>query len=762
MTSALDKLGRRVAGLEELVRDLARQPRLGNSSIEGGGVDIYNNDGTLSGRIGQQWDGTSVATTFNGPPPPQPTSPAVDPIINGFKIRYDGTFTGGPLIVAPMDFSHYEVHVSTDLGMSGLLFSTLKGTINTARGAEIVVNTGPSDTGFYVCIVARTVSGKASVPSPLAGPFLPDKVVSADLGFDIADLAGSTISRGPDAPETPKYGDLWLETPENIPYQWTPAPDRWEPVRDAGVSQAITDAFTAQLTADGKVRVFSQPTAPTGLTADDVDDVWIKTDAGNKMHTWSGTAWVARQYGNEAIEPASLVASSVLVTGSVTAALLQAILVLASTIIAGDPDGQHARMDPNGFHVFAEDPVDNIPNEVVRMGTNSNDFFAIVNSAGQQMAGIDDTGGVACQRVSTEQITLGGSDLGDLIAARSGGQVGWFAGTPSSAIGPIYNRYGVAEVGAPMYAGRAYEISYSLSFYGNVAGDEIRVHFIENHGAEGNMVGQPGAPSVTFTPWRVPHVETAHLANRWYPITGSVIFYPPTSTRYRHAIAVERGEGSALGTVYIPPSLVEITIKDIGPIRPLSGSFTAAGGTLQSGGSGSTPVSTPQEYIYELEPAGWLSYRGDGSQRTDVTGPVQGWDPSGFNGDGGGFWWFNLPSITGTVNWVDFYAYSEHWYYSAGGTAIFNIIPGGVNNNFEAFQLSPFGDWHVGGFVRGGGQRVGLPADWRPYFRNGGTAGGSPGNRAVGISVGRSGGTNLQYYGRFHGASARLFISFTQ
>lgn len=51
-------------------------------------------------------------------------------------------------------------------------------------------------------------------------------------------------------------------------------------------------AGTAQSTADGKVKTWYQAAAPTGLTASDVGDIWVDTDAGNLTKTWSGTAWV--------------------------------------------------------------------------------------------------------------------------------------------------------------------------------------------------------------------------------------------------------------------------------------------------------------------------------------------------------------------------------------------------------------------------------------------------------------------------------------
>ena len=55
---------------------------------------------------------------------------------------------------------------------------------------------------------------------------------------------------------------------------------------------AIANASAAQSTADEKVQSFFQTTAPTGMVAGDVGDLWFDTDDVNKMYRWDGSAWV--------------------------------------------------------------------------------------------------------------------------------------------------------------------------------------------------------------------------------------------------------------------------------------------------------------------------------------------------------------------------------------------------------------------------------------------------------------------------------------
>jgi phage minor structural protein len=87
-------------------------------------------------------------------------------------------------------------------------------------------------------------------------------------------------------PTAEGIGDLWIDTNDgNKLYRWSGS--AWTAVQDAGIGQAITDAATAQATADGKVVTFYQTITPT---ADGAGDLWYKTDT-KVWYRWSGSAW---------------------------------------------------------------------------------------------------------------------------------------------------------------------------------------------------------------------------------------------------------------------------------------------------------------------------------------------------------------------------------------------------------------------------------------------------------------------------------------
>ena len=63
----------------------------------------------------------------------------------------------------------------------------------------------------------------------------------------------------------------------------------WVSVDNADIQSALTAAGTAKATADSKIVTFAQTSSPT---ATDVGDIWIDTDDSNRMYRWNGTAWV--------------------------------------------------------------------------------------------------------------------------------------------------------------------------------------------------------------------------------------------------------------------------------------------------------------------------------------------------------------------------------------------------------------------------------------------------------------------------------------
>jgi hypothetical protein len=166
----------KLASLERKIAQISRGQRLSHgASVENAAIEVKDGTGSLRTIVGLQGDGTTGVQNVNGPPPPQPSAPIVASVIGGVTVSWDGLFAGGAVI--PMDWSRIEVHGSL-APVYEPIPETLKTTIETAQGATVVVS---CDAPVYVRLLARNLSGTASVASVTIGPFGPSPVVANDI-----------------------------------------------------------------------------------------------------------------------------------------------------------------------------------------------------------------------------------------------------------------------------------------------------------------------------------------------------------------------------------------------------------------------------------------------------------------------------------------------------------------------------------------------------------------------------------------------------
>ena len=107
------------------------------------------------------------------------------------------------------------------------------------------------------------------------------------LGDGVATGTGITTFYEATAPTANATGDLWFDTDDDSVSRWNGS--TWELIQDNDIAQALSDASTAQTTADGKIVTFVQTSAPT---AEGTGDLWFDSDDENKLYRWSGSAWV--------------------------------------------------------------------------------------------------------------------------------------------------------------------------------------------------------------------------------------------------------------------------------------------------------------------------------------------------------------------------------------------------------------------------------------------------------------------------------------
>lgn len=168
MSDPIRRLAGQISELRTRIDGLGSGPQLAFSSIEGGAIDEYDQDGNHVGTIGEQWDGTHGAFSLSGPPPPTPTAPtaAVDNV--GVTLGWDGQFVNDAgeldiMITAPMDWSRAELHISQTKGFQADTTDTLVDAIESPRGGTRPVLPAPGI--WYGVLVARSLSGKRSPQS---------------------------------------------------------------------------------------------------------------------------------------------------------------------------------------------------------------------------------------------------------------------------------------------------------------------------------------------------------------------------------------------------------------------------------------------------------------------------------------------------------------------------------------------------------------------------------------------------------------------
>ncbi|MFB8026032.1 MULTISPECIES: hypothetical protein [unclassified Streptomyces] len=164
-------------GYDRRLQALERSTQAGYTSIEGGGsLDIYDEDGTLKGSVGVQPDGGVALVPVNPAPPPTPTPPAVEAVLAGLLVGWDGGWDDS--YSTPSDFFLVQVHVGPSADFAPDV-TTQVATITAPLGGTVTVALEGYDTVWVRLVGANTaaMTGSASV----AVPGQPRQAVGQDL-----------------------------------------------------------------------------------------------------------------------------------------------------------------------------------------------------------------------------------------------------------------------------------------------------------------------------------------------------------------------------------------------------------------------------------------------------------------------------------------------------------------------------------------------------------------------------------------------------
>lgn len=748
---AIDRLAALVARHDRQLKDLNRSNDLGKSSMEGSIGQYDPLTGQLLARYGSQWDGANGAVVMSGPVPPTPTAPELASVIGGVSVRVDGTFAGGPSVVAPSDFKGFEIQVSDDPSFpqadTPLEFELVHGPLITnARGGDVFVPWSPSGTPLYARVVTRAHSGKFSTPSEITGPIASGAVGLADLGFDIADYAGGTkIHYGaaePAAADISGIGDLWLKEisvgppPRYETWRWNGA--AWQLLVDQNATAALAAAVAAQSAADSKARIFTQSTKPA-WTGPNGSAIWFNTSDGNRQQVWDGTDFVDRRLGTGAFEPNAIVASSVFATGTITAALFEAIMVLTNVILTASPTGPHLRLDNQGLRSFALNSDGQLVATSQFGGPGADRWLITDPTTGAALASVDETGFLSVSGASINgPLYVRGNTLDYLLDQTPRGEIARagensIAPTTTTAVG----FYDVEFLAIP---GRSYRISTtSLQLNPSLANSYV-------YAALATRASSAGAPSLANSYAIVGGRGTAGLAGGVVPITlsrncsfdelfPSAMPQVPTRVRVLLVYGVISGGGNVgiYGTDSYP---IHTYVEDVGVSKPFTGVPNSGGGTT------ATPVT---ESTLDFATTYCRSYNGSNSGERSTSEMVQGYT-SYYPAAGSAVSLMGFQDLTGilsgaTIHWAALYMNSTWWDYDSGG----EVMLGAHGYLNDTGSVKPGSGLFTDqlrdpGWQKPGGKWIYLPSSWFAGLASGATRGFTLGNGAD---------TDRIHYGKF-------------
>ncbi|MFB6525261.1 hypothetical protein [Streptomyces sp. NPDC056399] len=169
-------LARLLASYEERLRALERTSQAAYSSIEGGSMDIYDENGDLKGSVGVQPDGGVALVAVNTPPPPTPTPPTVEPVLAGLVVGWDGQWDDS--YTTPTDFSLVQVHIGPSPDFLPDL-STHVATITAPLGGTVTIAVDGYTAVWVRLMAANTATTTGPASAAVQGT--PRQAVEHDL-----------------------------------------------------------------------------------------------------------------------------------------------------------------------------------------------------------------------------------------------------------------------------------------------------------------------------------------------------------------------------------------------------------------------------------------------------------------------------------------------------------------------------------------------------------------------------------------------------
>lgn len=684
-------LADKLATQDKKIASLQTRGELAYSSIEDGSIVEKDLEGNLVASVGKQHDGSHVAVPYTGPTPATPVAASLKAVPGVVEIRWSGKFTGNA--VSAMDFKHVSVHVSTTPAVDATP-STQVATIRGELGDVATVTAGEGM--LYVVLVAWSAAGKASAPSPVAAVAVQGAVDPVLLDGKLADIHMSIDGK-------------------------------------TSIHNSLDDAVTGEY-AEG-----------------DRWQKWTTLDPGGKLlASWRYTAgaWVAESMDPTYLPKIDIGAGTFgqltggrLVAGSVTAPLLESELVLTTDIVAGNPNGTHARLNASGFRAMASTDGQ-APTEVIRLGTNTDDYFGVVNALGELVASITSGGDIAGQSGDfARDVSIAGTSLLEMLDALPKGLIAWASRSTKSA-------YWAGTGGAqpylhlqfPVVAGRAYRISTTpINTDGGGTGSQARVSL--HYGVQDSIT--TSGPIIHYALGLAMAESTPKSAITFNRLVT------PTATGNAAVLISYQAFAGLCKIVADSNRPVILTVEDMGLAVAQTGEYRDGTGDASGGTQAPDPTPPPvvKNYDKTWNASGTRSFIGSGAwYQYNTSYMYSGLSPAGY-GDLSSMaifpaFYTELAGATITGAWV--YVYYDFWYQGSGGNAYINFHGWASLTSTAPAKTGSF--IASNGWPRAAGRWVPIPSSQWAGLKSG---------QHRGITLGGSGG-GYERYGYAHDPKIRI------
>ncbi|MFF8789236.1 hypothetical protein [Streptomyces sp. NPDC015125] len=152
-----------LADYDRRLRDLERTSKAAYTSVEGGALDIYTEDGELAGSVGVQPDGgiALVPEAAAATPPPTPGAPTVTSSLSGVVATWDGWWDDSD--APPTDFAAMQVHIGSAADFTPDVTTLAAAIIDVSGGSVTIALNDYTD--CWVRLLALSTAGLFSAPS---------------------------------------------------------------------------------------------------------------------------------------------------------------------------------------------------------------------------------------------------------------------------------------------------------------------------------------------------------------------------------------------------------------------------------------------------------------------------------------------------------------------------------------------------------------------------------------------------------------------